>query len=119
MQAGRYSAIGVWIAVTLIALFPGGHATMATFQWGDKIEHFLAFGVLAFLFSVFWAVSRGRLALLLLVYGCGIELFQMYIPGHLASFFDILADLVGIGSGLLALAILERMTMAAGIKQTD
>lgn len=109
LPAGRYFTISVWVAVTFIALFPGAHPPVATFNWVDKIEHFIAFSTLAFLFCLFWETSRVRLFLLLLAYGCGIELFQLFIPDHVASLLDILADFFGIVSGLGGIFLLERI----------
>jgi VanZ family protein len=45
----------------------------------------------------------------LLVYGCGIELFQLFIPNHVECMLDILADLFGIVSGLGVIFLLERI----------
>jgi len=83
-------------------------------QWEDKVQHFLAFSVLASLIGSFWDMRGIRLTFLLLSYGLLIELLQMFIPGHIASFLDMLANLVGIYSGLSILFFVNwvRMTVA-------
>jgi VanZ family protein len=75
----------------------------------DKANHALAFTVLAFTAEMaFWpVVARRRLNVLgLLTFGVFIEVVQSGIPGRSADALDVLADGVGIGLGLTAVALL-------------
>lgn len=73
----------------------------------DKANHGLAFGVLAITAELaFWPLPRRRWrnALGLLAFGAFIELVQSQIPERSGEWPDLLADGVGIGLGLLAVA---------------
>lgn len=118
-SAGRCFSLAVLAAVTLIALFPSGDPPSSTFRWGDKIEHFMAFGVLTSLFGIFWTLPRSRLVVLLFFYGLGIELVQLFIPSRVASTLDLLADVAGILFGLAFLFLLHRITLQAEIKAVE
>ncbi len=74
----------------------------------DKGRHLVAFGALTWVaVQAFAQATRGRavawrIAAALLAYGVFIELVQSQIPGRAASIWDVLADALGIGVGLLA-----------------
>ncbi len=70
----------------------------------DKIRHLAAFGALAWVAGQAFGRAPAvawRIALALLAYGVFIELVQGQIPGREASAWDVLADALGIGLGLL------------------
>jgi len=117
-RVGRYLTISVWFAVTFFALFPWASHPVSAMQWEDKVQHFLAFSVLASLIGFFWDMRGMRLTFLLLSYGLLIELLQMFIPGHIASFLDMLANLVGIYSGLSILFFVNWVRMTVGMNST-
>jgi len=70
----------------------------------DKINHFLAFLVLALLVDFSFPNSRFNTnkIFLLLGYGLSLEIIQYFLPHRMFSLFDIVADSLG----LLAYAIL-------------
>lgn len=93
--AGLALAVAV-IAITSLALLPPPQVPIST-GW-DKLNHSLAFFVLAILADHtwprrdFWRWST----LLLLAYGVGIEIAQSLTPNRDSSLLDILANGVGI-----------------------
>lgn len=90
---GFYMAL---VGVTVLALIPA-HDVPATTGW-DKADHWLAFFTLS-LFGAhaypqysFWR----RLAILLVLFGIGIELAQWCTPDRDADWHDVVADSIGI-----------------------
>ncbi len=70
----------------------------------DKIGHFIAYSILSlntYLVFGFNPIKRGLFFLSVLM-GMGIilEILQKLIPGRECSFFDIIANSVGIGLGI-------------------
>lgn len=93
----------LFIAITWLALVPDPPQGVST-GW-DKTNHLLAFAALAF--TGVWAQWRQPrqwlvLVLVLLGYGCGIEVAQGFLPPRSADASDVLADGLGIALGLLA-----------------
>lgn len=86
--------------IAVLALMPAPPADFDT-GW-DKLNHWLAFGILAFAASLSSQSSRStRLLLLLSLLGFGglIEMAQLYVPGRSAEWADLLADAIGIACG--------------------
>ena len=68
----------------------------------DKANHFTAFFVLYVLLSLGYKnLNIPRKILLLLAFGLQIEIVQSFIDGRYFSLFDVFADSVGIGLGIL------------------
>jgi VanZ family protein len=89
-------------AVALLALTPVPPRQM-DLGW-DKLNHAVAFAVLAVCAVFGWRSSRAaRLAVLLalLAYGGAIELLQRLVPNRSAEWNDLGADAIGIGLGAL------------------
>lgn len=70
----------------------------------DKLYHFVGFGILSFLLmqvleghskKICWLIT----IILLLGFGVGDELRQLYIPFREASLLDLVFDLLGILTG--------------------
>ena len=87
----------------------------------DKLGHFLAFAMLA-IFGGF-AFTQGRveltLGVMLVAFGCILELAQVYISGRSGNIEDALADGLGVVVGTGVLRVLRRRfssTIAAGSK---
>jgi VanZ family protein len=91
------------------ALAPSGENQM------DKLAHVAAFGFMA---SLGWVAcsrlgSRAVVLLGLVCLGVAIEVAQGFVPGRYSSRMDILANLLGIGAGASAMAVLGRLRRLA------
>lgn len=76
----------------------------------DKVNHFIAYATLAFLFagSQKRPVAYVLTAAVLVIYGVGIEAAQGLMgQGREASFWDAVANCLGIAAGLLASRIMR------------
>ncbi len=99
--AGRVLFVTNALLITDLALQPGLPAPPEIFGT-DKIEHILAFFVLTVLGRMGWPLRGWLLTVVLIGYGVGIELAQDAIAlGRTASAADVVADLIGIGLGLI------------------
>ena len=100
--------------IAVLALLPAPPTDFDT-GW-DKLNHWLAFGSLAFAASLSSQSSRTtRLLLLLSLLGFGglIEVAQLYVPGRSAEWADLLADAIGIACGAaVASGLLGALTAA-------
>ncbi len=80
------------------------------FNYQDKIEHFAAYGVLAFLLTLtLFFQKRSRLIsskaflftfIFILAYGAIDEIHQLLVPGRFCDFYDWLADSIGGSLGI-------------------
>ena len=100
------------VGVLLIIWF-SSYAQAEMFQdlGGDKLWHVLAFGFLG-VTSVFTFRNRRHLFMVVLglvVFGLGIELAQFIMPDRSADLGDIIANLLGISSGLALAVIAYRL----------
>jgi VanZ family protein len=99
--AGRVLFVTTAMLITDLALQPGIPAPAELFG-KDKLEHMMAFFVLTVLTRLGWPKRAWLMASLLLVYGICIELAQASTAvGRTASAADVVADLIGIGCGLV------------------
>ena len=94
------AAAVIWaMAVGFFSLLPSSHAVTSGL-W-DKLDHVIAFAVLAGLFRIAWqALAGGQVWLVATVYGGLIELGQMMSPGRYADVMDGLANALGACLGL-------------------
>ena len=70
----------------------------------DKINHFIAFFVLALLLDFSFPNFNFNMfkIILLITYGFSLEMIQHFLPHRIFSLIDVLADIVGLaGYGLL------------------
>ena len=70
----------------------------------DKINHFIAFFVLALLLDFSFPNFNFNMfkIILLITYGFSLEMIQHFLPHRMFSLIDVLADIVGLaGYGLL------------------
>jgi VanZ family protein len=98
----RLLLVGLYLAITWLALVPAPQEALST-GW-DKSNHLLAFGSLAFTsVRALWPQPRRwpLLVVVLLAYGCGIEVAQSFLPPRSADVEDVFADGLGIALGLL------------------
>lgn len=97
------------LVVGVAALSPGDVAP--TLSPSDKIDHLLAFAVLAATGMLAFRRQPSSLLVVagaLIAYGAGIELAQMHVPGRQGSFADLLADAAGVALGLGFVLLLRR-----------
>ncbi|MEW6195834.1 MAG: VanZ family protein [Bacteroidota bacterium] len=98
-----------WITLFTITTIPQ-HFVQKLFELQDKIEHFLAYTVLAILLnlSLHFQKKISKLSynsalftfLLITVYAGLDEIHQIIVPGRYADFFDWVADSLGGLSGV-------------------
>jgi len=103
--------LAFWIcfmAINALALSPAPYLPpLEIFNWWDKAQHAIAFGVLAVLAVLAYPeASRLRIALLLIGQGVLIEVLQYYGGYRFGDWQDAVADGVGV---LLGLAMARKM----------
>jgi hypothetical protein len=100
---GLWCAVGRFLiaASLLIALMPAPKV-IGSVAFGDKIGHLAAFAALMLWYAQLYAGrDRWRCALSLVGFGALIELLQALVPYRSADGWDLLADAVGVGVGVL------------------
>jgi VanZ family protein len=94
--------VGFWltlIVLTYLFLVPPQYLVPDIFDWWDKLQHSLAFGVLTFLGLIAYCTNQiqvRRMVLALVSYGALIEILQSVSGWRYGEFRDWLADLLGI-----------------------
>jgi len=100
------SIFWIWVLSVLLIVYgslsPDMHMD-TQMQDSDKVLHFAAYTWLALAarMSCVPASKSAGLAVYLLAMGCVLELIQSVIPGRFFSLFDIGANAVGVGLGLV------------------
>jgi VanZ family protein len=90
-----------WASIIFILCILPANQTLSS-GWSDKIEHFIAYFILAFLFRFSWVeIKTIRVLLLTNLFGLIIEITQSYIPSRVAEPNDLLANLIGSFAGTL------------------
>jgi VanZ family protein len=109
-----------WITLFTLTTIPVD-AVPRIFDNQDKIEHFIAYGVLAFLLTLaLYFQKRSRLIssraflftfIFILAYGAIDELHQLFVPGRYCDLYDWFADSIGgsIGIGLVYLFLRSQL----------
>lgn len=103
--------------VLLLSLLPNTALPPVDLGW-DKANHVAAFAVLGLLGWWSFPQARGRLLLMLLVYGLAIEGLQSLTADRQAQWLDVAADAVGLALALIV-AGLVRLTAASGRGASD
>ena len=97
------------IAITLLSLLP----LKSGLELGksDKINHFLAYAILSLNFGFISTKNRSYFVGIpfLIAYGLLIEFFQGFVPGRDPSFYDALANFVGVFSGFFIFRLFSRI----------
>lgn len=106
----RLSAVLLAVAILLFSLQPA-----TDFQGtlhADKVQHFLAYGLLAFLIALGWPKIRLIFVILIAaLFGIGVEVAQGLTHfGRSASLFDGLANLIGASAGVLFSSIVAKLS---------
>ena len=101
----KFAKIAFFIGlITVIALSLLPHETTPEIGMWDKLNHALAYGVLAVLggFGLEGWRSLLMVSIGLVVLGAGLELAQSVIPDRTGSTYDVLANFVGVAIGSVA-----------------
>jgi glycopeptide antibiotics resistance protein len=97
------------IAITVLSLLP----PKSGLELGksDKINHFLAYAILSLNFGFISTKIRPYFIGIpfLIAYGLLIEFFQGFVPGRDPSFYDALANSVGVFSGFFIFRLFSRI----------
>lgn len=106
LQPGLRRAARALFAVALALVFVGSVVQVSIgpeFRLSDKVQHAVAFLLLALLARIGYPETRvaDRLMLALLAYGLFIELVQALLPWRECSLFDWAADAAGVALGSL------------------
>ena len=97
-----------FLAIIILALTPGPYLPPEIFNWWDKAQHAIAFGVLAVLAVLAYPeASRLRIALLLMGQGVLIEVLQYYGGYRFGDWQDAVADGVGVLLGLAMAQVMD------------
>jgi len=78
----------------------------------DKSIHFIAFAVLTLLLRFAYSISWFQTFLLLFMYAVFIEFSQLFTLNRSAELLDVVADVIGIGIGLLFYPFIQRLIMS-------
>ena len=97
------------IAITVLSLLP----PKSGLELGksDKLNHFLAYAILSLNFGFISTKIRSYFIGIpfLITYGLLIEFFQGFVPGRDPSFYDALANFVGVFSGFFIFCLFSRI----------
>jgi len=101
-----------WVALavlTFLALMPWTQELPRPFQWSDKLNHFAAFVVLAWLLLAAYQPGWTRSWGLLVAYGAMIEGIQSFLPWRSAEWADLGVDALAAMTGLILYPLFVRM----------
>ena len=92
------------VLILLLSSIPGESVPSVVGLTWDKSLHFIEYGILGVLLrraqkggNIFGAIN---LCLFGIVIGCVDELWQTLIPGRVGSYFDVMADALGVIFGV-------------------
>ncbi len=123
--AARWGPTVGWMSVIFVASAWPGHGPPST-RGTDKLLHLVAYAVLTvLLFRCWWATGRRpRLvastcyaAIIAIVYGLLLELYQLRVPGRECQLSDILANCAGVV--IAALIMLYLGSLSAKKRRTN
>ena len=96
------------LAITILSLLP----PKSNLELGksDKIYHFLAYAILSLNFGFISSKIRSYFIGIpfLIAYGLVIEFFQGFVPGRDPSFYDALANSMGVFSGFFIFRLFSK-----------
>ena len=97
------------IAITILSLLPP--KSVLELGKSDKLNHFLAYAILSLNFGFISSKIRSYFIGIpfLIAYGLLIEFFQGLVPGRDPSFYDALANSVGIFLGFFIFRLCSRI----------
>jgi VanZ family protein len=89
------------LAMTILFLVPQQFVSSGIFDWWDKAQHVLAFGILMLLGFIAYSSDFWKLAMALILYGVAVEVIQSWTGWRSGEVLDAVADAVGIVLSLL------------------
>ena len=83
------------------------HITL--FTW-DKFLHFFEYFILGILASRAYRFKYNRIVLSILgiIFGCFDEIWQSFIPGRSSSYYDVVADGIGVICGIIIFNFIKK-----------
>jgi hypothetical protein len=113
----RFSPVIFWALLILgISSIPHLSSAGAPFRIGDKVAHFVEYGILGFLLASAWIPSgpagmRWNIAAVLFVcilFGCLDEMYQLLIPGRSSDALDVVAVARGVVMAVILWSLWRR-----------
>jgi len=104
-SAIKLAFVGATLMVVVLSLLPGNDLPAVGIS--DKVEHIIAYAVLALLGGLAFPGATVLLAVALSALGVVMEICQMIVPGRSAEIGDAVADAIGVGLILVPLAVLR------------
>jgi len=102
----------VFIGITILSLLPPKSGV--EIQSNDKVNHFIAYATFAFCgLSAYSGSKIVRLLLCFVGYGVFMEWMQGLVPGREQSWYDALANSLGVAIGWTIFRILSRKKQGA------
>lgn len=105
-HAIRAARIAFWVTLTVLSilfLLPQHYLAPDIFDWWDKLQHALAFGLLTILGFLAYATTKmqlqrqiHRIVVAMVLYGALIEVLQSVSGWRYGEFGDWAADVVGV-----------------------
>jgi VanZ family protein len=98
----KIAQISFWLcflALSYLFLVPQKYLIPDFFDWWDKLQHSLAFGVLTFLGLLAYGIHQKqvrRMIISMAIYGALIEILQSLSGWRYGEFLDWVADLLGV-----------------------
>jgi len=86
----------VMMVMTTLFLVPQEFVSSAIFDWWDKAQHAVAFGVLMLIGFVAYPMYFWRAVISLILYGAVIEIIQSWTDWRQGDVLDTVADAVGV-----------------------
>jgi VanZ family protein len=91
------------LMVVVLSLLPGNDLPAVGIS--DKLEHVIAYAILALLGGLAFPEATMLLAVMLSALGIAMEICQMVVPGRSAEIADAVADAIGVGLILVPSAV--------------
>jgi VanZ family protein len=114
----RFIRFGFWLALTVLSilfLLPQHYLVPDIFDWWDKLQHALAFGLLTLLGLLAYSTNKTplqkqsqRIVVAMVLYGALIEVLQSVSGWRYGEFGDWAADVVGVLLAWASFVIVNR-----------
>ena len=94
----------------MLSSLPGANpATLGVLNL-DKAVHFFTFFLLSALFLMAYTFNRPLVVtvIFMTIFGLATELIQLYVPNRLFSFYDLIADILGVLAALITYKLINK-----------